>query len=506
MNLAELVDRHGKASPTRTAVLDAQGRVSWAELRSRVAHLAAWLKRRGLRRGDRVALLARNSRSFLETVLATSWAGLVMVPLNWRLSSAEIAFQLRDTEASLIAAEPEFASLLADADAGIPRLLLPDDLDRAARDAPVPRLPSALAADALFGIFYTGGTTGVPKGVMLTHRNLLANVENLQTLVPYTQDDVHLHAAPMFHLADLGYAVAALAAGSAHGFLPSFSPPAFFDHVARIEATATLLAPAMIGSLVRAPDLTQANLRSWRRLMYGGAPVSAAVLDVALRDLPCALIQGYGQTEATHTITTLTDADHRLIATRPELALSCGRPAPGVQVLLCDDHDRPVSPGEPGEVCVRAATVMTGYWRRPAETEAALRGGWLHTGDVGRLDQAGYLTLLDRRKDMIVSGAENIYSVEVENALAAHQAVAEAAVIAVPDPEWGERVHAVVTLGPGHTVSADELRAHCRTLIGGYKIPKSIEFVDALPRTATGKLRKDLLRRPYWPDNGRKIS
>jgi acyl-CoA synthetase (AMP-forming)/AMP-acid ligase II len=323
--------------------------------------------------------------------------------------------------------------------------------------------------------------------------------------VPYTPRDVHLHAAPMFPLADLGYAIAALAAGSAHAFLPRFAPEAFFECIARTGASATLLAPAMIAALVQAPALAAADLRSWRRLMYGGAPIAAPVLEAALAQLPCALIQGYGQTEATHTITTLTDADHRRIATQPGLALSCGRPAPGVTVALFDESDHAVPAGAPGEVCVRAATVMPGYWRRPVETAAALRGGWLRTGDVGRLDESGYLTLLDRRKDMIVSGAENIYSVEVENALAAHQAVAEAAVIAVPDARWGERVHAVVALAPGRTATADELQAHCRTLIGGYKLPRSIEFVAALPRSATGKIRKDMLRAPHWEGRARQI-
>jgi long-chain acyl-CoA synthetase len=309
----------------------------------------------------------------------------------------------------------------------------------------------------------------------------------------------------MFHLADLGYCWTMLLVGGAHAFLPQWSPAAFLATVERTHATFTLLAPAMIGALVRAPELGRHDLSSLRRLMYGGAPITEDTLRRALATLPCELWQGYGQTEATHTICTLTASDHRRAPEHPQLLRSCGRPIIGVHVRVVDAGERPVAPGATGEIIVRAPTVMRGYWNRPEETAETLRGGWLRTGDLATVDDAGYLYLLDRKKDMIITGGENVYSAEVENVLAAHPAVLESAVIAVPDDIWGERVHAIVVLAPDRSASEAELVAHCRRFIGGYKLPRSFEFRAALPRTSAGKIPKSVLREPYWTGRARHI-
>ncbi|MEO7403391.1 MAG: AMP-binding protein [Burkholderiales bacterium] len=501
MNLARLLDRWAREAPDHPALLAGNNWQSWRVTHDRIARVAAGLRTyHSLAPGDRIALLARNSAAFFEALLAIAWGGYVAVPLNWRLSAAEIAFQLADTEAKLVLADDDLCPLLAQASDGCERRSLVDTIDRYVTDARSIGAQVDVAGDDLFGIFYTGGTTGTPKGVMLTHGNLLANAANVQQLVPFAPSAIQLHAAPMFHLADLGYAFVSLAHGGAHVFQPTFNPGSTLDTIGRHGVTHTLLAPAMVDAIVRDADPRSSNLAHWQHLMYGGAPISEATLERALAVLPCGLTQGYGQTEATHTITSLLPADHRAFDRNPARRLSCGRAAPGVEIRI----DAP--PGESGEVCARGATIMRGYWRRSDETAATVVDGWLHTGDVGVLDAAGYLMLLDRKKDMIVSGAENVYSIEVENALARHPAVREVAVIAVPDERWGERVHAVVTLAPAAHITPEALQAHCRTLIGGYKVPRSFEFVASLPRSAAGKVQKEILRAPHWTAARRNIA
>lgn len=505
INLAADVAEHARSRPGAAAFLLDDRTQDWATTADRVARIAGALAARGVRRGDRVALLGRNSALFFEALLACAWAGAIALPLNWRLTANELAFQLGDATPALALVDREFLPLVDPAAAGGVALTL--ETDGAAMAAGPDRLdaPVVVGADDVFGIFFTGGTTGLPKGVMLTHGNVRANTENVRQLVPYAADDVHLHAAPMFHLADLGYTFVGLAAGCRHAFLGAFTPGGFLASVARHGVTISLLAPAMVTAIVRDPALAAHDVRSLRRITYGGAPMPAETLARALDVLACDFYQGFGQTEATHTIATLTAEDHRRIATTPALAASCGRAAPGIEISIRDDAGRSLPAGTPGEVCARGRTIMPGYWRREAETAKALADGWLHTGDVGVLDADGYLTLLDRKKDMIVTGAENVYSVEVENALSTHPAVAECAVIAVPDDRWGERVHAVVVLRAGMTADDDTLRDHCRASIGGYKVPRSFEFVERLPRSAHGKVQKDQLRAPHWAGRSRAI-
>jgi long-chain acyl-CoA synthetase len=514
VNAAYLLDRGADTHGAARAVVVPGADRTWAELRDRVRRLAGGLQRRGVGTGTRVALLSPNTAEMLEAYLALAWLGAIVVPINTRLAPHEITVQLEDAGAALGLVDASLCALAADAAPGLERIVMPgatvphadDRRSWAALGAAAPAgAPVPLGADDALGIFYTGGTTGPAKGVVLTHGNVLANAAHVALAAGFERTDVQLHAAPMFHLADLGYCWTMLLVGGAHAFLPHWSPAAFLATVERTHATFTLLAPAMIGALVRAPELARHDLSSVRRLMYGGAPITEDTLRRALATLPCELWQGYGQTEATHTICTLTAADHRRAPAHPELLRSCGRPVIGVHVRVVDAGDRPVAPGATGEIIVRAPTVMRGYWNRPDETAETLRGGWLRTGDLATVDDAGYVYLLDRRKDMIITGGENVYSAEVENVLAAHPAVLEAAVIAVPDDAWGERVHAVVVLAPGRSASEAELVAHCRRFIGGYKLPRSFEFRAALPRTSAGKVQKSALREPYWAGRARQV-
>jgi acyl-CoA synthetase (AMP-forming)/AMP-acid ligase II len=513
VNAAALLQRLGDLHPASPALLDEGGARNWAETRERVARLAGALRGLGADAGDRVALLALNEPRCLEAHLAVAWLGAVVVPLNARLSPAEIRFQIMDAGAGLCLVGQALRSLAREAVPDLPRVVLgaaaADAGERAseallARAEPV-RAPVALAGNETLGIFYTGGTTGIPKGVMLSHDNLLANAANMAPAVGYGGEDVHLHVAPLFHLADLGSTWAALTVGSAHAFLPAFRAESVLAAVERYRATVTLLVPAMVTSILRSPELGRHDLASWRLLHYGGAPIAEDALARALERLPCGLMQGYGQTEATQTICLMGPDAHRRAAARPALLRACGVPIAGVQVRVVDGADRPARPGEVGEVVVRGPTVMQGYWNRPGETAEALRGGWLRTGDLATTDEEGFLYLLDRKKDMIVSGGENVFSAEVESALAHHPAVLDAAVIGVPDEVWGERVHAVVVLVPGRPTTPDELREHCRGFIGGFKVPRSFEFRESLPRTATGKIQKAVLREAHWVGRARRI-
>ena len=428
-------------------------------------------------------------------------------PVNTRLAAPEVGYQLEDAGVSLALCEPGHVALLQAAAPDVPRLEIGDGLDQQISEA-TERPPLALVpADHTLGLFYTSGTTGSPKGVMLSHSNMLANSANIAPQLGFCADDVHLHLAPMFHLADLAHFFGHLFGGAAqHVFMAGFDPSGALKAIADHGVTTTMLAPTMIGMMLRAPDVADHDLSSLRAVTYGGAPISESLMREAMAVFPGDLIQGFGQTEATQTVCYMLGDDHRRALDNPALLRRCGLPIPGIQVAILDAADRPLPVGETGEVAVRGATVMTGYWNLPDATAETLRNGWLHTGDVGHLDAEGFLTLVDRKKDMIISGAENIYSPEVENAVASHPAVAECAVIGVPHEKWGEQVHAVVELKAGASAPEAELEVHCRERIAGFKVPKSWSFVDAMPKTAFGKIKKSDLRDPWWSGKDRAVN
>lgn len=358
--------------------------------------------------------------------------------------------------------------------------------------------------DELVGVFYTGGTTGHPKGVMLSHTNLLTSaigsLASGQFISPLGR---LLHAAPMFHLADIASWTAGNLVGSTHVIVPMFTPAGVMKAIAEHAATDALLVPTMIQMLVDDPAIGDFDLSSLDHLVYGASPISVALLERARKVFPSAgFTQAYGMTELSPVATLLHPADHD----NPELRRAAGRAAPHVEVRIVDPDDNEVDRGVVGEVVVRGDSVMLGYWNRPDDTAAAIRDGWMHTGDGGRMDENGYVFIVDRIKDMIITGGENVYSAEVENALAGHPAVAACAVIGVPDEEWGERVHAVVVLLPETSATEDEIRAHCKSLIAGYKSPRSVEFVDALPMSGAGKILKRELRKQYWDTAAHQVS
>ncbi|GAA4555185.1 long-chain fatty acid--CoA ligase [Pseudonocardia xishanensis] len=468
-----------------------------------MARLAAALDGLGVAAGDRVGVLALNSDRYHEYLFAVPWAGAVLNPVNVRWSPQEIAFSLRDSDTRVLLVDDTFAGLVPALRADTPRLRTvihcgdgptPEGTlsyeDLVAGHEPV--ADARRGPEDLAGIFYTGGTTGRSKGVMLSHANLVASaLGSAASGVFLGPGGRLLHVAPMFHLADLAAWSARCLLGGTHVILPSFTPAGMLAAVETERVTEVLLVPTMIQMLVDDPAAGDADLSSLRRVIYGASPISEAVLDRASRVLPnCEFTQAYGMTELSPVATLLSPQDHRDAVRRR----SAGRAAPHSDVRIVDPEDVEVPLGEVGEIVVRGGHVMMGYWERPEETAQALRNGWMHTGDGGRMDADGYVHVVDRIKDMIISGGENVYSVEVENALAKHPGVASCAVIGVPDEEWGERVHAVVVLAAGAQVEPEELRAHVRAQIAGYKTPRSVEFVDALPMSGAGKILKRELR------------
>jgi len=361
--------------------------------------------------------------------------------------------------------------------------------------------------DELLGLFYTSGTTGEPKGVMLSHRNMLANIANSEGVYNYLPTDIYLHAAPMFHLADGAAVFTHTANGATQAFIPRFEPKQVLETISRERVSLIVLVPTMINFLLHQPDIDSYDLSSLRHLTYGASPIAPDLLRRAMKVFHCSFGQGYGLTEASPLLTVLTADDHLTPGAAGERRLaSCGKPVPGVDVRVVKEDGTDAKPGEVGEIIARGPNIMLGYWKRLEDTENVLREGWLHTGDLATVDEDGYIYLVDRKKDMIVTGGENVFSTEVEAVLYAHPAVKEAAVIPVPDPDWGEAVHACVVLRDGKQATAEELTAFCGDRLANYKVPHSIEFIQGeLPKGGTGKILKKQLRERYWKDQSRRI-
>jgi long-chain acyl-CoA synthetase len=471
------------------AVIDGARRVTYEQLAARVSALAGGL-------GDDVSVvgyLGANSLAHVECWLGVPASGRVLVDLNYRLALDEFAFMVDDAGVRLLIVDDERADVgreLLSRSASLSWLVAGDEYEPLVSGPPAPL--GGVDENALAAISYTGGTTGTPKGVMLSHRNLLANALHNMAVTGHSHVDRWLHVCPMFHVAGTSNLLAATWAGATQVVLPRFEPRAVLDTIAAERITHTVFVPTMLAMLLEADRGD--DLSSLRHMQYAASPISAELQARVLARFDCDVAQFYGMTEAAPTVSQLTPLDHR---TRPERLSSMGAPVPGVQVEL---HE---VAGEVGELWVRGANVMLGYWNRPDATADALVDGWYRTGDLVRADDAGYLYMVDRAKDMIITGAENVYSVEVEGALLSHPAVVEAAVFGVPDPRWGEAVHAVV-VAPG--VSAGELVEHCRSRIAGYKLPRAIDVVDGpLPKSGAGKLLKNRLREPYWAGHERRV-
>jgi len=428
-------------------------------------------------------------------VYACSWLGLTAVPINARLSAAEI-------DGVLLDAKPR--GLLRHS--SLPKPTVPlklqivlDEKPLDLRNQPCPE--PVYDPEAILALIYTSGTTGRPKGVMVTHANILANMDHFNYWMRYKDCGVYLHAAPIFHIADFPALFAAPAFGATQITIPKFSPQGFCELVARERVTHTVLVPTMLNLLMQFPDAKSYDLSGLEVLGYGGSPMAPELVQRVRKFLPnVKLLQCYGLSE-TGFLTGLEDKDHV-----ESKLLSCGRPCPGIDLRIEDAAGKEVEVGKHGELVARGANVMQGYWNDPQDTALAFRNGMFRTGDIGYQDSEGYFYILDRVKDMIVTGGENVYSGEVEAVIYKHPAVREVAVFGIPDPQWGELVMACVVLKPGVPLTANDLTSHCRKFLANYKIPRRVEFSDTeLPKSGSGKILKRILRERFWAHKERAV-
>ncbi len=518
MNIGHMLTHTAQRHGSRTAFVCGNERRSYDEFSKRARALAAAFQELGLRRGDRVAVLMWNCPELLETYYATWIAGGCVVPLNARFQAEEIAYHISDPKCSLVVIGQEFQDLVA---AVLPQLksvkhviaiesshkgfISYDGLLQASNADDL--MDNVVSDDDLAWLFYTSGTTGKPKGAMLTHGNLtFAAVSWVADLMHLEPEDVAIHAAPLTHGA--GFHALALTMKGCTQVIPQskrFDPELFCSTVSEHQVTNTWLVPTQIKMLLRYPSLEQWDLSSLKWIVYGGAPMYVSDMKEALRRIGPVFVQLFGQGETPMTATYLRRENHVAEGPGSEKLSSCGHARSGIELRIVGPSDEELPAGTAGEICVRGPSVMKGYWEQPDATNEALRGGWLHTGDVGSLDEHGYVYILDRSKDMIISGGENIYPREIEEVLVQHPCVAEACVIGVPDEMWGEAVKAVVVLKPDAAATAEEIKTFVGTRIAGYKKPKSVDFVEEIPKNAYGKLLRREIRSRYWVGHARQV-
>jgi acyl-CoA synthetase (AMP-forming)/AMP-acid ligase II len=471
-----------------------QGRTrTYGEMDASSSRLAGGLSELGVRPGERVGVLDKNSDDYLELLLALDKAGAVAVPVNWRLTAREVAEVVNDAEPAMLVVGEEFR---AAADQVGCRVLGFGELPRSGED------PRADREDAVTWQLYTSGTTGLPKGARLTNRNLLGLVGSFQFETPEVSEGSRaLVAMPLYHIGGCGWAFAAITYGATAVMTREVIPQELLQVMVEQRVEVGFVVPAVLLFLTQLPGVEQADFSALRNIAYGGSPISQELLRRSIEVFGCRFTQVYGLTESSGAVTALRHEDHQ-----GERLLSCGRPMFGAEIRVVDALAAEVPTGDMGEIVYRGSGVMEDYWRRPDDTAATIRDGWLHTGDAGSVDADGFVYIRDRIKDMIVSGGENIYPAELESVLAGHPAVADVAVIGVPDEKWGESVKAIVVRRPGAELSAQELMDWSRGRLAGFKRPRSVDFADAIPRNPSGKILKRDLRQPYWAGQTRQVS
>ena len=487
--------------PDRAAIRTSGFNLTYRELADRVNRFAAGLVSLGVGRGDRIAILDVNSSQYIEAYYAVAQIGAILIPLNSRLAAEEVAYALDDSGASVLMYGERLAPLVRSVrpKARCVRAYISHQPDSGAAGGSLNYEDIVAGHEALTDvaevapddtccIYYTSGTTGLPKGVCLTYQNMTASMYDSALGLKLGAEDVWMHAAPLFHLVD-AWAVWAMPLVGGTQVPVHFEPATFVRTVEATGTTCVALPPTMIGMLLDSQDKLGESLRTLRMIMFGGSPASSEVLDRAIVGLSAKLVHAYGTTETSGIVTL------NAVATTARAMGAAGFPVPQIQLDIVDDDGRSLPPGQVGEIVIRGDRVMSGYWQKREATAEALRSGWYHTGDLGVFDAATGVTIRDRKKDMIISGGENVYSAEVEIALAAHPSVQEVSVIGVPDEKWGEAVKAIVVAKS--PIAAEELIDYCKGRIAGYKAPKSIEFVDAMPKNAMGKVVKRILRERY---------
>lgn len=508
---------HAKHRPEVTA-LAFEGRTStYARWNDRCSQVANALIRDGAGPGARVVFFAKNSDYYYEAYVGATKANAVLVAVNWRLAGPEVVYIVNDSEAEVLFVGTDFLPLIEQILPEMPRIRRIIVLDEGRGEwigyedwldgvpAVDPHLPTA--PDDVAIQLYTSGTTGHPKGVMLSNANVLEAMKAAEQgqYGAWTPGvDKLIMCMPNFHVAGSNWGMFGLSVGTTIHVVREVDPVRILDTIQAEKIDRALFVPAVVLLLVQHPKAKETDFSSMKTILYGASPIPLDLLRTGMQTFGCDFVQGYGLTETCGAAICLAPADHDP-AGSPRMR-SCGRPLPGVEVRIVDPLGRDLPPGEVGEIVIRSGLNMVGYWRRPEDTAKTIRDGWLHTGDAGYRDADGYVYIHDRVKDMIVSGAENIYPAEVESALFGHPAIADVAVIGVPDEKWGEAVKAVIVLKPGATAEAAEIIAFARTRIAAYKAPKTVDFVDVLPRNPSGKLLKRELRKPYWEGRDRQVN
>jgi long-chain acyl-CoA synthetase len=520
-SLPEVVRAQGRDRPHAVALVTESAELSWGALDERSNRVANALAGLGIGSNDRVAFLGKNAPEYFEVLFGAAKVGAVTVAVNWRLSASEIAFIVDDAQARVMVVGAEFAATARQLEGELTTVKTvlvyghddPSDPRAASYQewlaGATPDDPghSAQPEDVAVQL-YTSGTTGLPKGAMLTNANMAVLHGAIEQMFDIDQNSINLVALPTFHIGGAGYALAGMGQGCPTVLLRDFDPVAVIDALQRHRITNTFFVPAMLAALASVPGAADGDYSALRSILYGASPITEETLKLVMRTFGCDFVQVYGMTETTGAITKLAAADHDPDGPRAALLRSAGKPFDWVEIRVVDpDTGVDREPGQVGELWTRSAQNMLGYWNQPEATAQTITGdGWLRTGDAGFLDEDGYIFLTDRIKDMIVSGGENVYPIEVENVLAGHEAVADVAVIGVPDEQWGETVKAVVVLRDGTSPDAASLIAYCRDRIAHFKCPTSVEFIDVLPRNPSGKILKRELREPFWEGRQRRVN
>jgi acyl-CoA synthetase (AMP-forming)/AMP-acid ligase II len=516
-----------KLYPWKTAIVCSEGRFTYREFKERIDGLASALHESGIIKGDRVAVFHMNCHVFLELYYASAQIGAVLVPLNTRLSPRELIFMMEDSGARVLVSDYQFLDKISEMKPELkgverivwtrtPKAFQPDEkeilYEEFLRSAAHPGYEEEdVNPEDVAQIYYTSGSTGHPKGVIMTHKNMTTHAMGTMWEYRVTDEDVWGHVAPLFHMADACNGWSITWAGGRHVMIDKFDTGKILDAIEKERLTMLKMVPTMWSMLLNDPTLSQRDLSSIRLVVSGGAPIAPELIKKIMDTFHCEYFQNYGMTEATHflTISRLKDRLSQLSeAEKLKYKAKTGRPFFGVKVRVVDKNNQDVKPDgkEVGEIIVKGDIITPGYWNLPEENARAFKDGWLYTGDLSNIDEEGYLQIVDRKKDMIVTGGENVFSIEVEKVLYRHPEVLEAVVLGVPDDKWGEAVKAVCVLKQGSEISEEELITLCKKHLAHYKAPKSVDFMSELPKTGSGKIDKKSLKQKYWHGRRRFIS
>ena len=522
MLIRDILDHAVKLYSTKTALIDGEVELTYAQAHERVHRLASGLLSLGLKPGDQIAILANNSHRYWETYFVADIAGMPLAPLNIRLAAKELEFILNDSDVKAILVGAEYLELYQqfhEKTTKIEHAIVLDDVhidgmthyeELIASSEPLATSARTWDENEMLNLCYTGGTTGLPKGVMLSQRNVVSNAQHIVMTHGFREQDVWLHAAPMFHLADAWACYSVTMVGGTHVFLSQFTPKRTLEAIQTHRVTKTILVPTMINFLTNFPDVGSYDTSSLDMILLGGAPMPVDRLQAAAKVFGPVLLQAYGLTETAPILTAMQRGWVTYDGSETDTArlASCGRQVAGVTVRIVNEETgEDVKPGEVGSLIASGPNVMLGYWNREDETKATLRDGFIYTGDLATIDEQNFVYIVDRAKDMIVTGGENVYCAAVENAIYEHPGVLEAAVIGVPDEKWGEAVLAIIVPREGHEPTEQDIIDHCRTRIAGYKLPKRVVFqAEPLPKSGPGKILKTELRKPYWAGKDKQVN